>query len=42
MKILITGGTGFIGRRLCRLLVDRNHSLTVLSRNPAAGAGIVG
>ena len=42
MNILITGGTGFIGRRLCRLLVDRNHSLTVLSRDPAAGARIVG
>lgn len=34
MKILITGGTGFIGKQLCRFLLDKNHTLTVLSRNP--------
>ncbi len=34
MKILITGGTGFIGKKLCRFLLDKNHKLTVLSRNP--------
>lgn len=34
MKILITGGTGFIGKQLCRFLLDKNHKLTVLSRNP--------
>jgi uncharacterized protein (TIGR01777 family) len=34
MKILITGGTGFIGKNLCRFLLDKNHKLTVLSRNP--------
>jgi len=32
MKILITGGTGFIGRALCRFLLKKNHHLTVLSR----------
>ncbi len=42
MKILITGGTGFIGRQLCRLLTDQNHSVTVLSRDPVAGARIIG
>lgn len=34
MKILITGGTGLIGRRLCTALLAKGHALTVLSRNP--------
>jgi len=34
MKILITGGTGFIGKKLCHFLLDKNHQLTVLSRTP--------
>ncbi|MFN5745480.1 MAG: TIGR01777 family oxidoreductase [Methylococcaceae bacterium] len=33
MDILITGGTGFIGRRLCSVLKSGGHKLTVLSRN---------
>lgn len=35
MKILITGGTGFIGTKLCEFLQGRGHHLTVLSRRPA-------
>jgi len=35
MRILITGGTGFIGRKLCRHLDAQGHQLTVLARNPA-------
>lgn len=35
MQILITGGTGFIGRALCRSLLRQGHGLTVLSRQPA-------
>ncbi len=35
MKILITGGTGFIGAKLCASLQERGHRLTVLSRTPA-------
>jgi uncharacterized protein (TIGR01777 family) len=35
MRILITGGTGFIGRELCRHLDAQGHQLTVLARNPA-------
>ena len=34
MKILITGGTGFIGKKLCHFLLDKEHELTVLSRHP--------
>ena len=34
MKILITGGTGFIGRTLCHRLLDSGHELIVLSRRP--------
>ena len=34
MKILITGGTGFIGRTLCHRLLDPGHELIVLSRRP--------
>jgi uncharacterized protein (TIGR01777 family) len=34
MKILITGGTGFIGRALMQNLAKQGHEITVLSRNP--------
>ncbi len=45
MRILITGGTGLIGRHLCRALLAEGHELTVFSRNPASvpakcGAGV--
>jgi len=42
MKILITGGTGFIGQKLCHFLLDKNHQLTVLSRTPKTVAFICG
>ncbi|MFC1835594.1 TIGR01777 family oxidoreductase [Thermodesulfobacteriota bacterium] len=32
MKILITGGTGFVGTNLSRVLVERGHEVTVLAR----------
>lgn len=32
MQILITGGTGFIGRRLVARLLSKGHRLTILSR----------
>ena len=35
MKILITGGSGFIGRSLTKQLVSLNHQVVVLSRNKA-------
>ncbi|MCL7944850.1 TIGR01777 family oxidoreductase [Marinobacter sp. ATCH36] len=34
-RILVTGGTGFIGQLLCQKLIADGHSLTVLSRQPA-------
>lgn len=34
MRILVTGGTGFIGSHLCPLLVRHGHQVTVLSRRP--------
>jgi uncharacterized protein (TIGR01777 family) len=33
MKVLVTGATGFVGRRLCEVLNQRGHSVAVLSRN---------
>lgn len=49
MRILITGGTGFIGRPLTRHLMARQHEVVVWSRNPEAarqrlpdGAEVVG
>jgi uncharacterized protein (TIGR01777 family) len=46
MHILITGGTGLIGRHLCKALLAQGHELTVFSRNPASvpakcGAGVL-
>ncbi len=38
MRILITGGTGLIGRALCKALQLQGHQLTVLSRNPSSVA----
>ena len=45
MKILITGGTGFIGSALTGSLTEQGYEVTVLSRNPGSvekicGAGI--
>ncbi len=34
MKILQIGGTGFLGSHIVRKLIDRNHDLTIITRNP--------
>jgi hypothetical protein len=34
MKLVIPGGSGFIGRHLCRSLFQKGHEITALSRNP--------
>lgn len=36
MQILITGGTGLIGKQLCKALLAEGHDLTVFSRHPAS------
>jgi uncharacterized protein (TIGR01777 family) len=33
-KILITGGTGLVGKRLTAMLKERNHEVRILSRSP--------
>lgn len=34
MRVLVTGGTGLVGGRLCRALVAASHGVTVVSREP--------
>ncbi len=38
MKVLVVGGTGFIGTNLTRTLADRGHTVTVLARTAEAEA----
>ena len=42
MRILLTGGTGLIGRQLCRHWSGQGHQLTVWSRRPEKVAKICG
>jgi len=37
MRVLVVGGTGFIGTSLCAELKDRGHDVTAMSRNPGGG-----
>ncbi len=39
MRVVVTGGTGFVGRALCRALRARGDAVVVLSRGSNAGAG---
>ncbi|MDQ3957666.1 MAG: NAD(P)H-binding protein [Actinomycetota bacterium] len=49
MKIVVAGGTGFIGRHVARALIEGGHDVAVLGRNPLkvsaipelAGAGAI-
>jgi uncharacterized protein (TIGR01777 family) len=41
MRIVVAGGTGFLGRALVARLHSANHTVVVLSRRPAAGAAQV-
>lgn len=34
MKVVVAGGTGFLGRHICRGLIEAGHEVTVLGRNP--------
>ncbi len=33
-RVLITGGTGLVGKRLTQVLIAKNHEVLILSRNP--------
>ena len=35
-NILITGGTGLVGKRLTDFLLKKKHNVRILSRNPSA------
>ncbi|NYS59750.1 TIGR01777 family oxidoreductase [Vreelandella salicampi] len=39
MRVLITGGSGFVGQRLCERLVAEGHEPQVVSRSPNAARG---
>jgi NADH dehydrogenase len=34
MRVLVVGGSGFVGKNLCRELKSRGHTVTALSRSP--------
>ena len=40
MRVIITGGTGLIGRKLTASLVSDNHEVIVLSRHPQQAFGL--
>ena len=42
MHILLTGGTGLIGRQLCKHWLAQGHRLTVWSRQPETVARVCG
>lgn len=37
MRILVTGGSGFIGRQVVNKLLDQGHKVVIMSRNPSTG-----
>lgn len=36
MNVLVTGGTGFVGRRLVEMLIERGDRVTIVTRTPDA------
>lgn len=40
MKIVVAGGTGFLGRYISRALMDGGHAVTVLGRDPSKVSAI--
>jgi uncharacterized protein (TIGR01777 family) len=39
MRVLVTGGTGFIGAALCHALTGAGHAVSVVTRDPRAALG---
>ena len=39
MRVLVTGGTGFIGQAVCHALRGAAHTVTLVSRDPAHASG---
>lgn len=42
MKVVIVGGTGFIGRNIIPILAGNGHEVTILTRNPRAASAVTG
>ncbi|HSA61777.1 MAG TPA: TIGR01777 family oxidoreductase [Nitrospiraceae bacterium] len=42
MHIVVTGGTGFIGRALCKSLVREGHRVSILTRNAREASCLLG
>lgn len=40
MNIVITGGTGLIGRHLIPRLLELGHQITVVTRNPQKASSV--
>ena len=41
MRYLVTGATGFIGRNLCKILVQTGHQVLALARNPEKAKNVL-
>ncbi|HEU5409323.1 MAG TPA: TIGR01777 family oxidoreductase [Nitrospira sp.] len=41
MRIIVTGGTGFIGRALVNELLENGHNVTILSRNAGSARALL-
>lgn len=41
-QVLVTGGTGFVGKHLVKALLRDGHQVTVLTRNPAMAKRLLG
>ena len=42
MHIVVTGGTGFVGRALCKSLFQEGHRVTILTRNAREASHLLG
>jgi nucleoside-diphosphate-sugar epimerase len=41
MRVLVTGATGFLGRRLAAALVEHGHQVRILVRNPGVDGAVI-